>query len=106
MPGRKVIIGSAVAVVILAVGLTTLGSFLRHEPNFYRQAHVSAGKSQHLMAIECLSEFTQMLANRKVKEKWDCNLTEAQLNSFFAEAFADMGESEGLRKLGIEAVQL
>jgi hypothetical protein len=35
------------------------------------------------------------------QEQWDCNASEAQLNSFFEEIFPTLGEGESLRKLGM-----
>ena len=46
-----------------------------------------------------------MLANRK-QETWGCDISKAELNSFFEEAFDQIGETEGLRKVGISATSV
>ena len=56
-------------------------------------------------ALEFVSRFGNMLAIIKHRgdENWWCEASEAQLNCFFEEVWVQMGEAEGLRKLGISS---
>jgi len=93
-----------IAMVLLAGAATALGAIIKHEPNFFRQARVPASDARNQQALECLTKFSQMSVDKDARQaKWGCDVTEAQMNSFFEEFFADRGESEGLRKLGVSS---
>ena len=83
-----------IAVFFLAGGFTALGAVVEHEPSFYLQSQIPP--SGTYVAIQYVPRnFGQMLANRK-QETWGCDISEAELNSFFEEAFDQIGETEGL----------
>lgn len=104
MPGRKTIVLCGIAGLVLATGITALGAVVKHEPNFYRQTQLPEGSGRKELALKCFSDFSQMVKDKDAKRpKWGCDVTEAQLNSFFSEIFAERGESEGLRKIGISS---
>jgi hypothetical protein len=104
MPGRKLFLVTTFGAIALATGLTALGSIVKHEPNFYHQTQLAAGEGRKRLALEGLSSFTQMVGDKNAKKAdWGSVVSEAQLNSFFAEIFTEKGESEGLRKLGISS---
>lgn len=104
MPGRKLLVLCGIAAIGLAGGLAALGAVVKHEPNFYRQTQLPSGEGRKQLALTCFSKFKQMDADVAAKElKWGCDVSEVEMNSFFAEIFAERGESEGLRKLGISS---
>ncbi len=104
MPRRKLIYWTAFGAILLAIGLTALGSFIKHEPNFYHQTQLSAGEPRKQIAMACSRKFMQMVLDKNAKTAdWGCEVSEAELNSFLLEVFPDKGESEGLRKLGISS---
>jgi hypothetical protein len=104
MPRRKLLVLSGAAIVLLSGSLATLGAVVLHEPNFYRQARVPSTEGRRKLALECVTKFTQMTEDRRAKkEKWGCSVSETEMNSFFQEVFAQQGEAENLRKLGISS---
>jgi hypothetical protein len=87
---------------LVADGVLALTVMVKHEPNFYRQGQLAPSPERKDLADTFLRNFLQMMANIKGSvEDWGCDATEAQLNSFFEEAFVQQGEAESLRKLGI-----
>ncbi|MSQ97446.1 MAG: hypothetical protein EXR98_23230 [Gemmataceae bacterium] len=102
MSKRKMYWSCAVTVLFLAGALTALGAAAKHEPSFYRLGQLPANEGRKELAQLFVTNFGQMLANRK-QETWGCVVTEAEINSFFEEIFDRMGDTEGLRKLGISA---
>jgi hypothetical protein len=91
-----------IAAILVGAGLTALAVAVKHEPNFYLQSQVEEGAPRKFLATQFLSKFTQMMLDIKDREeKWDCIASEAQLNSFLAEIFPQLGEGESLRKLGM-----
>jgi len=104
MPRRKLFFLCALTALVLAGGITALVTAAKHEPNFYRQAQLPESPGRTQLALECLSKFTQMDNNRKAKTpEWGCDLSEAHINSFFAEILMKEGDAEKLRKLGISS---
>ena len=104
MPRRKLFLVTTLGAIVLAVALTVLGFFVKHEPNFYRQTQLPAGEVKKQIGLECSRKFVQMVLDKNAKkEDWGCEVSEAELNSFLSEVFPDKGESEGLGKLGISA---
>lgn len=102
MSKRKLYWMCGITMLFLAGTLTALGAAAKHEPTFYRQGQIPPSEGRKDLSNQFVSKFGQMLANRK-EEKWDCKVSEAEINSFFEEIFDQMGETEGLRKLGISA---
>ncbi len=102
MSKRKLYWLSATTVLLLTGALTALGAAAKHEPSFYRLGQIPASEGRKDLSSQFVRSFGQMLANRK-QETWDCVVTQAEINSFFEEIFDQMGEMEGLRKLGISA---
>lgn len=104
MPGRKSLILFGIAGIALASGLTALGAVVKHEPNFYRQTQLPDGDGRKQLALKCFSDFSQMVKDKEAKRpQWGCDVSESQLNSFFCEIFAERGEAEGLRRIGISS---
>jgi len=105
MPRRKLLVCSGAAFLVLAVGLAALGAIVKHEPSFYQQAQLQATDTRRQDALHCVSKFTQMAEDRRSskKERWGCEVSEKELNSFFQELFNQHGEAENLRKLGISS---
>jgi hypothetical protein len=104
MPRRRVILMAAFGAIVLAAGLTVLGSFVKHEPNFYHQAQLPPGPGRRRIGLECFSKFAQLISKKKDKSPdWGFTVSETELNSFLAEFFPEIGELDGLRKLGISA---
>jgi hypothetical protein len=91
-----------VVALLIGAGLATLVVALKHEPNFYHESQVAPGEGRRYLANECLAKFGQMTKDSDAGlEKWGCDTSEAQLNSFFAEIFPQLGEGENLHSLGI-----
>ena len=86
-------------IVLLIGGLLVL---VKHEPTFYRNAHVAAGPDRKHLSGQFVSHFTQLLIDVGVdKGNWHYAFTEDQVNSFFQEDFVHYGEAENLRRLRI-----
>ncbi|MBI2808543.1 MAG: hypothetical protein HYX68_26445 [Planctomycetes bacterium] len=102
MAKRKLYWLCGIGALLLTFGITALGAAVKHEPSFYRQSRIPASSERKVLGHNFMSKFGQMLADRK-QETWDCDVTEKEMNSFFAEIFDQMGETEGLRKLGISS---
>lgn len=104
MGKRKIYWLFAFTFVSLTVGLTALGALAKHEPHFYRESQIEASDTRKELALNFVSNFGQMLADRNANvETWGSHATEAQINCFFEEVFVGRGEAEGLRKLGISS---
>ena len=102
MPKRKLCWLCGITIGAIAVGVLALGVIVKHEPNFYRQSQIPEGEARKDLANTFMRNFGQMMLNMK-QASWSCDLTEAQINSFFEEIFVRKGEAEGLRKLGISS---
>jgi hypothetical protein len=89
-----------VTIIFVGGGLTALGVVVKHEPNFYLQKELPPSEERKAASSAFLSNFTQMILSMK-QESWHCDITEAQLNSFFEEKFMEWGEGESLRRMGI-----
>ena len=104
MPRRKSIILCGVAGLLLAGGIAALGAVVKHEPHFYRQSQLPEGDGRRQRAISAFSDFSQMIKDKDAPTPtWGCDISEIQMNSFFAEIFTERGELEGLRKIGISS---
>lgn len=102
MRKRKWFGACGVLAIVVGAGLAALGIAIKHEPNFYHQCEVPEGDGRVFLANQFVSNFGQMIANINARqEKWDCQVSEAQLNSFFAHTFPQLGEGESLRKMGM-----
>lgn len=88
--------------LVLAGGVTALAAAVKHEPSFYRHNQGPSSETSRELAFTFVRHFGEMLQRRK-QEKWGCDTSEAELNSFFNEIFVERGEAEELRKLGISA---
>lgn len=92
----------AAAFFLLAGSVTAFGVVAKHEPTFYRDGRIPPSEARRDLANNFVSQFGQMMLHMKARtETWGCEVSEAQLNCFFSEAFNQLGEAEGLRKLGI-----
>jgi hypothetical protein len=104
MQKRKMYWLCGVTLLLLGGSITALGAVLKHEPSFYRHNQIDAGGARKDLASTFLREFGQMTLNIKAKvPDWGCEVSEAQMNCFFEEAFAQLGEAEALRKLNISS---
>lgn len=102
MRKRKIYWVGGITVGFLVLTLSALGAMAKHEPTFYRQSQMPPGEERKRLANTFFRNFGQMLANIKGKQmEWGCDVTENEMNAFFEEIFDQMGETEGLRKLGI-----
>jgi hypothetical protein len=100
MQKRKLYWLCGLTIAFIAVALATLCALVKHEPSFYTQAHMPPGEERKALANKFLTEFGQMVMDMK-SEQWRCELSEAELNSFFDDQFMKLGEGESLRKVGI-----
>ena len=92
---------------VIASGLTALGAVLKHQPSFYRVGAVADEGTRRELATICLSRFSQMMIDLKHRqENWGSEVTESQLNCFFEESFAQLGEAESISKLGISGINV
>lgn len=90
--------------LIFASIVLVLAVLVKHEPGYYRTGHVPASADRKASADKLLKDFAQMLLNKSAKQAtWMFEASEAQFNSFFAEAFTRQGEAENLSKLGISS---
>ena len=104
MHKRKLLGLFGITFLTVAIVVTVLAIVVKHEPNFYRQSQVPPSDARKELASTFFNRFGQMVLDRKARmEDWRCDATEAQLNSFFEEAFLQQSEAEGLRKLGISS---
>jgi hypothetical protein len=104
MPKRRLYWLCAITLLFLAGGVSVLGAVVKHEPNFYRQCQVPPSQARKDLALEFVSRFGNMMALKKDNQPtWNCDASEAQLNCFFEEIWEQMGEAEGLHKLGISS---
>jgi hypothetical protein len=89
-----------VTFLIVGGGLTTLTILVKHEPAFYLEKEIPPSEERKAASNAFLRDFGQMILSMK-QESWHCDISEAQLNSFFEEKFMEWGEGESLRKMGI-----
>ncbi|MBM3993815.1 MAG: hypothetical protein FJ303_06640 [Planctomycetes bacterium] len=93
-----------IILVLVAGAATALGVALKHEPSFYRQAQTPHNDASKELAMRFLSNFMQMLANRKYHETWGCDASQTEMNCFFHELFDDRAEADDLRRAGISSI--
>ncbi len=101
MKRRRVGLLFITAGVFLVATLVAGGTIVKHEPHFYREAQLPPSAARIEAATTFVSNLSQMVANRKTRPEWSCKLSQTQINSFLEETFAQWGEAENLRKLGI-----
>lgn len=102
MRKRTLLLSSLTSVLILSGLGVCLYFLLNYEPGFYRRGEIAPGPARKAQSNLFLSQFTKLL-NCVIdgEPKWEVTFTEQQLNSYFAEDFIRLGDSEAIRRHGI-----
>src|SRR5437763_7252666 len=95
----------AVGIALLLVGGSAAALFLlvRHEPEVYRRAGVPPGPERKRQNDEFKEELSLLwnALQPAAEQPFDLRLTDAQINSYFAEGFKMQGLEERLLPEGI-----
>lgn len=87
---------------IVIGGLGSVALMLKHEPRYYRNAAIQEGQERKTLSTACLGRFTKLFGClQDGSGEWDIKMSQAQLNSFFAEDFVRLGIAEDFAKHGI-----
>ncbi len=98
---------------ITLVTVTLLGTaafvvlLLKHEPGFYRRGVVPPGPERLNMSMRFFSEIMNLpLRFTDAKDSWSFEVTEDEINSYFAENFVTLNDAQELRRHGISSPRI
>lgn len=105
---KRTIIVLATIFVLLLLGVGAgLALLVVHEPGYYARYQVPPGRERIELSRKCVATIASMAGNiAGGAPDWAGEITDEQLNSFFAEDFQKWGEAESLRRVGITSPRI
>jgi hypothetical protein len=88
MSRKMVCLVFGVVLLLCAGALIFLVLLVRHEPDWYRRAHIPAGKERQEFSMRFVNKAGNLRTNIDYERKLDAQFTEEEINSFLADDYA------------------
>jgi hypothetical protein len=111
MSRKSLLLGMAIALVLLGTVIGALTLMIRSEPGAYSRVAVPAGEERETLSRDFTANLLKLMNDIQVEDvageiEWGAEFTEEQLNSYFEEGFIHSGIADKMLPEGISQLRV